>query len=50
MRRIKLTVAYDGTAYKGVANCGPRPTFGEDSYTLEVYFEGLSEDLYGKPD
>ena len=38
----------DGTAYKGVANCGPRPTFGEDSYTLEVYFEGLSEDLYGK--
>ena len=38
----------DGTVYKGVANCGPRPTFGEDSYTLEVYFEGLSEDLYGK--
>ena len=38
----------DGAVYKGVANCGPRPTFGEDSYTLEVYFEGLSEDLYGK--
>ncbi len=38
----------DGAVYKGVANCGPRPTFGEDAYALEVYFEGLSEDLYGK--
>lgn len=38
----------DGTVYKGVANCGPRPTFGEDAVVLEVFFEGLSEDLYGK--
>lgn len=38
----------DGTVYKGVANCGARPTFGEDSYVMEAYFEGLSEDLYGK--
>ena len=38
----------DGTVYKGVANCGPRPTFGEDAFVMEVYFEGLSEDLYGK--
>lgn len=38
----------DGAMYRGVANCGPRPTFGEDTTVLEVYFEGLSEDLYGK--
>lgn len=38
----------DGTVYKGVANCGPRPTFGEDAVVLEVFFDGLSEDLYGK--
>ena len=38
----------DGTVYKGVANCGARPTFGEDAYVMEAYFEGLSEDLYGK--
>lgn len=39
----------DGTVYRGVANCGPRPTFGEDAVVLEAYFEGLSEELYGKP-
>lgn len=38
----------DGTVYKGVANCGPRPTFGEETVVLEVYFENLSEDLYGR--
>ena len=38
----------EGTVYKGVANCGARPTFGEDAYVMEAYFEGLSEDLYGK--
>lgn len=38
----------DGTVYKGVANCGPRPTFGEEAVILEVYFENLSEDLYGR--
>ena len=38
----------DGTVYKGVANCGPRPTFGEEAVVLEVYFENLSEDLYGR--
>ena len=38
----------DGTVYKGVANCGPRPTFGEDAFVMEVYFEGLNADLYGK--
>lgn len=39
----------DGAVYSGVANCGPRPTFGEDAVVLEAYFEGLSEELYGKP-
>lgn len=39
----------DGTVYRGVANCGPRPTFGEDAVVLEAYFEGLNEELYGKP-
>lgn len=38
----------DGTIYRGVANCGPRPTFGEDATVLEAYFEGLSGDIYGK--
>ena len=38
----------DGTVYKGIANCGPRPTFGEDAIVLEAYFEGLNENLYGK--
>ena len=38
----------DGTVYKGVANCEPRPTFGEDAIVLEAYFEGLNENLYGK--
>lgn len=38
----------DGMLFRGVANCGPRPTFGEDAIVLEAYFEGLSEDLYGK--
>lgn len=39
----------DGAVYRGVANCGPRPTFGEDAVVLEAYFEGLNEELYGKP-
>lgn len=39
----------DGTVYRGVANCGPRPTFGEDAVVLEAYFKGLNEELYGKP-
>ena len=38
----------DGAIYRGVANCGPRPTFGEDATVLEAYFEGLSGDIYGK--
>ena len=38
----------EGSAYRGVANFGPRPTFGEDSAVLEVYLEGMSEELYGK--
>ena len=38
----------DGQAYKGVANCGPRPTFGEDATVLEAYFEGLDKEIYGQ--
>ena len=38
----------DGKVYQGVANCGARPTFGEDAFVMEVHFAGLAEDLYGK--
>lgn len=38
----------EGKVYQGVANCGARPTFGEDAFVMEVHFAGLAEDLYGK--
>lgn len=38
----------DGALCKGIANCGPRPTFEDERSVLEVYFDGYSGDLYGK--
>lgn len=37
-----------GTLRKGIANCGPRPTFEDERSVLEVYFDGYSGDLYGE--
>lgn len=38
----------DGQTYKGVANYGNKPTYGNESVQLEVYLEGFSGDLYGQ--
>lgn len=37
-----------GTAYRGIANFGSRPTFGDDTTVLEIYLDGYNGDLYGK--
>ena len=33
--------------YRGIANYGARPTFGDDRIVLEVYADGYAGDLYG---
>lgn len=38
----------DGNAYKGIANYGARPTFGEEGAVLEAHLKDFSGDLYGK--
>lgn len=37
-----------GRAYRGIANYGSRPTFGDGRTVLEVYFDGFAGDLYGQ--
>lgn len=37
-----------GTDYRGIANFGPRPTFGDDRIVCETYLDGFSGNLYGK--
>ena len=44
-----VTVDLDGTLYRGIANYGARPTFGDERVVLEVYVDGYGGDLYGKP-
>lgn len=34
--------------YKGIANYGARPTFGEDKPVLEVHLDGFEGDIYGE--
>lgn len=34
--------------YFGIANYGPRPTFGEEAAVLEVHYIGFDGDLYGE--
>lgn len=34
--------------YKGIANYGARPTFGEENPVLETYLDGFDGDLYGQ--
>lgn len=38
----------DGNTYKGIANYGARPTFGEDSVVLEAHLADFAGDLYGE--
>lgn len=38
----------DGKAYRGIANFGPRPTFGDGRVVCETYIDGFAGDLYGK--
>ena len=42
-----VKVSIDGLIYKGVANLGIRPTFGQSSPLLEVHLFDYSGDLYG---
>ena len=38
----------EGKIYRGIANYGPRPTFGDDRVVLEIFADGYHGDLYGK--
>lgn len=37
-----------GKTYRGIANYGTRPTFGDERVVLEIYFDGYEGDLYGQ--
>lgn len=43
-----VRIFIDGKEYKGVANVGCRPTFGESSVRSETYIIDFEGDLYGK--
>lgn len=42
-----VTVDLGGARYRGIANYGTRPTFGDARTVLEVYVDGYAGDLYG---
>ncbi len=43
-----VSARLDGKEYRGIANYGARPTFGDGRVVLEAYFDGYTGDLYGK--
>ena len=43
-----ISADIDGKVYRGIANYGPRPTFGDAHIVLEVFADGYSGDLYGR--
>lgn len=43
-----VTVQLDGRKYRGIANYGSRPTFGDERIVPEIYIDGFNGDLYGK--
>ena len=43
-----VTAKIGGALYRGIANYGPRPTFGDGYTVLEVFADGYEGDLYGK--
>lgn len=38
----------NGKEFRGIANFGPRPTFGDGRVVCETYIDGFSGDLYGQ--
>lgn len=45
---VKINIEGDNKSYNGVANIGTKPTFGENSQTLEVHIFDFDKDIYGK--
>jgi len=45
-----VTVECQGKKYKGVANIGYSPTFGDHLYTVEVHILDFNDNIYGKKD
>ena len=41
-------VFYENQQLQGVANIGYKPTFGDDTLTIEVFILDFNEDVYGK--
>lgn len=46
---IYATLCYiDGKKYQSMTNVGAKPTFGDDSVSIEAYIFDFNQDLYGK--
>lgn len=43
-----VSAEFEGKRFRGIANYGAKPTFGVETPTLEVYFDGYDGDLYGR--
>jgi len=43
-----VTVELHGRIYKGAANVGFSPTFGDNIFTVEVYILDFNQDIYGE--
>lgn len=43
-----VSAELDKKMYRGIANYGARPTFGDGRVVLEAYFDGYKGDLYGR--
>jgi riboflavin kinase/FMN adenylyltransferase len=44
-----VTVEYNGTAYKGVANIGYSPTFDNGQFSVEVHILDFDQNIYDRP-
>lgn len=45
---VKVTIPHLSKTYKGVANIGKNPTFGNENFSYEVHILDFKEDLMGK--
>ena len=46
---IYITKVYvEGKSYIGITNVGPKPTFGENDFTIETHILDFNKDIYGK--
>lgn len=43
-----VRVPLGGKVWRGIANFGPRPTFGDGRVVCETYLDGFTGDLYGR--